>query len=95
MFFRQRARQMPIIANALQSLYSLAFACIVCYTVAMKTSIQQAAAKSLIHQAITASTAGQAQIFAQAAAALDPSVNPNKVQEIWLAKFSQTKKAGK
>jgi len=60
----------------------------------MKTSIQQAAARSLIHRAITAPTQTKAQILAQAAAALDPSVNPNKVQEIWLAKFSQTKKAG-
>jgi len=73
---------------------SLAIACVMCYTVAMKTSIQQAAARSLIHRAITAPTQTKAQILAQAAAALDPSVNPNKVQEIWLAKFSQTKKAG-
>jgi hypothetical protein len=73
---------------------SLAFACFMCYTSAMKTSIQQAAAKSLIHQAIMAPTAGQAQIMAQAAATLNPSVNPTKIQAIWLAKFCQTKKVG-
>jgi len=60
----------------------------------MKTSIQQAAAKSLVHKAITAPTCTQAEILAQAAATLNPSVDPTKVQAIWLAKFSQ-QKAGK
>jgi hypothetical protein len=91
MFFEQSTRQ-----TTLQIHYnhyiSLVFACIVCYTNAMKTSIQQAASRSLIHQAITAPTSGQAQILAQAAATLNPSVDPTKVQAIWLAKFSQQKK---
>jgi len=57
----------------------------------MKVSIQHEAAKHLVHKAIMSDTPTQAEILARAAATLNPSINPTKVQDIWLAKFKQTK----
>jgi len=57
----------------------------------VKKTIQEEAAKELVHKAITATTPTQAEILAKAAATLNPSVDPDRVQAIWQARFKQTR----